>query len=185
MSNQQYTNDLSLLRPFNLEAAKNGELLTAVNNCYSFKFLTYCKSDNNIYCQLTDNSQDHVYLYTTNNLRMKPLAWVEGKHVYKGDVLYWKYKNYKFLAVDKIIEDNIIQGYTCDHDGEIIYGKEGDSGVTSGTLTWNKPKQKVKRKIWINVYPDGCFSYFSKDSADMNSPKPRIACVETEIEYEG
>lgn len=54
-------------------------------------------------------------------------------------------------------------------------------------LTWNKPKQKVKRKVWINVYPDVSeylSAYYSKEEADGMSAAGRIACVETEIEYE-
>lgn len=50
-----------------------------------------------------------------------------------------------------------------------------------------RPKKKIKKTItkWVNIYPDGCETYYyTKDRADMCSNPNRIACVELTGEYE-
>src|SRR5574343_516281 len=190
MNNTEYTNDLSLLRPFDLEAAKNGEYVCDANDCYTFKFLTYSKSSDLVYCQLLNHAQDHVHYNAFHMLRMKPLAWIEGKPVYKGDVLWYNGYNFSIevtgpnpyepkhglKGIVNFAEGNSPCGYTgC--------GKE-ETWAPFNSWTWNKPKQKVKRKIWINVYPDDYFTvYKDKYEADNMASINRLACVETEIEY--
>lgn len=48
----------------------------------------------------------------------------------------------------------------------------------------NTPPPKIKKKVWVNIYPDGwpCFAT-SRNKADKNAYKTRIACKEIEIEY--
>lgn len=55
-----------------------------------------------------------------------------------------------------------------------------------------KSKKKVKRKIWVNVYPINSWcsnslsfgAHSNKQLADNAAGRNRLACVETEIEYE-
>lgn len=189
MQTKEYQKDTSLLRPFDLEAAKNGELLICTHDFTGREYVA--GPDNSGRIIVKDNyGEFQLSQYYNDHYRMKPLAWCEGKPVYKGDVLYWNnYRGYKFVVGDGIIYDTIIKGLTYDVSGELLYGEEGNSGVTANDLTWSKPKQKVKRKVWINVYPeddtnDCCCAYWDKNAADRAAYHERIACVETEIEYE-
>lgn len=95
---QQMQNDYTLLRPFNLEAAKRGEPICCSKGM-SARFVAHEPSisdqadrvivvaDGNLvtYCE------DGVYIPGLNSeqdLRMAPLGWVEGKPVYQGDKLW-------------------------------------------------------------------------------------------------
>jgi hypothetical protein len=49
----------------------------------------------------------------------------------------------------------------------------------------SRPKKKVKKDIWINVFPNGkTASYESESDANALTSLSRIACVKTTIEYE-
>lgn len=79
--------DLSLLRPFDLEAAKRGEdfVFVECGELKARKFIAGPDSGGGIVVQdeLGAFVVSHAYPYN-----MAPLCWVEGKPVYKGDVLY-------------------------------------------------------------------------------------------------
>lgn len=174
MNNEQYINDLSLLRPFELEAAKNGaEVVSLFRIDDPGVFI--CEDTHGMICIKREDIGLSLWNKTdVGSLRMKPLTWIEGKPVYKGDVLYSKICP-EYLYITKSVE------------GDLLYTEENVTAAFCECikqLTWNKPKQKVKRKIWINVYPDGTSSFDSEYMADLNSYPSRIACVETEIEYE-
>ena len=188
--NEEYKKDYSLLRPFDLEKAKNGELVSDEIDTTIWSYVAGSDTGDN-YILLINNSEymangEFTYPCKSKNLRMKPLCWVEGKPVYKGDVLYWYgSRPFKFVVGNKIICEDILQGYSYDSNGNLVYGEYGNSGVSPSDLTWNKPKRKEKRTVWINVYPDDLHTiYSSKEEADVSAYSPRIACVETEIEYE-
>lgn len=184
VQNQQYTNDLSLLRPFNLEAAKSGEEICWYYLSDPVKFIGITSKGAIAY-----ESEDEIGFTSSDQFRMKPLCWVEGKPAYNGDVLYWNDSTgapgTTFNVVGPMVcEGKLICGDAHFKDGRVFLG-EGNSGVTPSELTWNKPKQKVKRKVWINVYPNEVYgnAHTSPEAAD-DLGRGRIACVETEIEYE-
>lgn len=185
----EYKKDYSKLRPFDLEAAKNGDLLCdslGDNEYVMFDFITrYSTGEVRLSVRHTVNGFEYHNTQPCN-VRMKPLAWVEGLPVYEGDELYWRGQYwYTFVVGNRVLEDGIIVGNTYSFDGEHLYGHGDNSGVRPCDLTWNKPKQKVKRKVWINVFQNGCtYSWDSKERADECNNTARIACVETEIEYE-
>jgi hypothetical protein len=120
--------DYSLLRPFNLEAAKAGEAI-----CY----------DNAIRCKyiagpdrvgsIAYEGYDGLLYTATYGFRMAPLAWCEGKPVYKGDVLYCPtvHKNYSKHVVSHVENDR-------------IYATDG-LWITAGHLTWTPPKGQARR----------------------------------------
>jgi len=46
-------------------------------------------------------------------------------------------------------------------------------------------KQRIKQKVWVNVYPDHCLgAYHEKRHADEMSAPHRIGCVQVEIDIE-
>lgn len=179
MESTEYKKDYSKLRPFDLEAANRGEEI-----CFVHRFIEDRKfiAEYNGKLIVADSCGIQISDIENNCYYMKPLAWVEGKPVYKGDVLYSTHSsNYKYI----VSKGN--EHYIHSESNETKANCESTSH-----LTWNKPKQKVKRKIWINVYPEledadehfiGSW-YSSKKGADCGASLNRIACAETEIEYE-
>lgn len=130
--------DYSMLRPFDLAAAKAGKQI-----CYFDGELAKQVMINEKEIAI-DFESEGICLFcgelSTKNLRMAPLFWLEDKPVYTGDVVYLQ---------------------KCDkRDGQarIIYSVVGlqvwfDSGTNvpdSSYITWKKPK--TKREGWINVY---------------------------------
>jgi hypothetical protein len=46
-------------------------------------------------------------------------------------------------------------------------------------------KQRIKQKVWVNVYPDHCLgAYHEKRQADEQAMPHRIGCVQVEIDCE-
>ena len=46
-------------------------------------------------------------------------------------------------------------------------------------------KQRIKQKLWVNVYPDHCLgAYHEKKHADEMAAPHRIGCVQVEIDIE-
>jgi len=172
-------NNDDLLRPFNLELAKQGEEICWSHLDCPVTFIGVSQAG-----KIAFESENELGFISSSSFRMKPLTWIDGIPVYKGDVLW--YRGQQFC-----IE---VQGYnpTCE-DGLIgIVVKSQTELISVGEQTsapfyqwqWDKPKQVVKRKVWINVYSDYFYSYFSKEEADTLAGKGRITCVEREIEYE-
>ena len=139
--------DLTLLRPFDLEKAMNGELLTDVFNETIYKYLGHSKRGKNVVIQVISSVYDivdtiiNINEYELTRLRMNPLGWVENKPVYPEDVLYWNNKTSrpgsKFIAKSTKY-DYGINGHSYCTNG-ISYEGE-NQWMTLGDLTWNKPK---------------------------------------------
>lgn len=166
----------NLLRPFDLEAAKRGEAVTFKTVPRVLHYVSGPDVGGTV-CVKDEGGQ--FGLYKHEYLRMAPLCWVEGKPVYKGDVLYDKETRipYKYIA------------HSIDS-----YGRLRSDGTTNGTLedpkylSWTPPK--VKREGWINIYKgNDTYEYVSgdihktKSLADMRlASKDRIACIHIEWE---
>ncbi len=181
--------NFNLLRPFNLELAKEGELLTSMNEANDYKMLDFSiRNSNNkveIDAQLVNAEDNFKYSnQDESSFRMKPLTWIDGKPVYKGDVLWYRGQQFciEVQGYNPTCEDGLI-GIVVKSQWELISVGE-QSWAPFYQWQWDKPKQVVKRKVWINVYSEYVYSYFSKEEADTLAGKKRIACVETKIEYE-
>ena len=152
------TRDYSLLHPFDLEKAKLGEAIcTTDGELRDFiaerekKLVTYNP-------KIGQFSVSH----TAENLYyMMPLAWVEGKPVYKGDVLYRKEDNSK----------TTILNYTS-HEISCL----------DDVFMWQKPK--TRRVGWINIYAQkgNVNIHHSKERADTCAGDTRLACIKIEWE---
>lgn len=191
VNTEEYQKDYSLLRPFDLEKAKNGELICWWEDGTKAEYIGECGMNNeNDICvkYLEDSSRGKVRknTYVMNEsyyFRMAPLAWVEGKPVYKGDVLYGKnFPEYRY-DVSHADDNNIFT----------IENETGSYCNAPENLTWNKPKQKKSKKVWGNIYPEtdviGQISYSgnwygSEHIAKLNSLLGCIGQVELEINWE-
>lgn len=139
-------NDYTLLRPFDLEAAKRGEAMVSNTNDLP-RF--YVAGPDEIGKVCFDVNSGILDLMHQSQLRMAPLAWVEGKPVYKGDVLY--YKDDGETSTADSIRSN----------GKLVV-RVPNMGLCSeetGTLTWTPPKpttKQVKLLAWRSIYGPFC-----------------------------
>ena len=177
--------DYSLLRPFDLEAAKAGAKVcwhedgeVAVDVMFVrdrvIPLFEMCFSEEQAAVFTHDDSRRY--------LRAAPLCWVEGKPVYPGDVL-WQ----TTLAGDVLKR----KAKQISADGSYLEFEETGSWAMDGSvskLSWAEPPPKpVKR--WINVYPgmyrDGgpCSTtmHSTKEAADDDLMHGSIACIEIEL----
>ena len=153
--------DYSLLRPFDLDAAKAGAKLFCINSKNGETECTFIQKAGDELCI-------HFEMYgfsihdETDSLRMAPLCWVEGKPVYPGDVL-------EHAKLGEVVAKS------RHASREMLVAEKFDS-LALGNLAWPRPKP-VKR--WINVYPDA--THDNRETADANAHATRIACIEIEL----
>lgn len=81
----------------------------------------------------------------------------------------------------------VVGTYKVDGDKEFLttWSAEGKlwSGRSSG-MDLIEVKPRIKREVWINVYPTRAYAHPSKEIADSAYfAKDRIACVPITIEY--
>lgn len=139
--------DYSLLRPFDPEAAKRGEFLTWRDGLGVLKYLgepvqgLQDEFGVDLILQWEDTDRaGKIGCYEHSVIRMAPLCWVEGKPVYKGDVLY---QNTPALTEARVVVSGNEDGIT------------DDQGRWNGRchLTWTPPK--MKREVNLLAYLTG------------------------------
>ena len=153
--------DYSLLRPFDLEAAKAGAKLFCINSKNGETECTFIQKAGDELCIHFERFGFSIH-DETDSLRMAPLCWVEGKPVYSGDVLEHA-KHGEVVAKSR-------------HASKGMLVVEKYDSLALGNLAWPRPKP-VKR--WINIYPANSFA--SQDSANEYAASSRIACIEIEL----
>ena len=155
--------DYSLLRPFDLEAAKAGVLLCDQSGS-TLAGLLCCTPDSSGYFRAwVDRIGGLVSSLPGKSIRLAPLCWVEGKPVYPGDMLEHA-KHGEVVAKSRHAASK----------GMLVVEKY--DSLALGNLAWPRPKP-VKR--WINVYPANSFE--SQDSANEYAASSRSACIEIEL----
>lgn len=167
--------DISKLRPFNPGAAQKGEPVCYDHGRDTIKYLSGPDHTGRIAYQGPDN---RIYVGPADEFRMAPLCWVDGKPVYKGDVLY---STGCFGGPHRI--DEIRNG----NGAWMVCSDPGEDGYLSiEGLTWTPPK--VKREGWVNIYSAGGHErapsalHKDKATADHEATEGRIACVRIEWE---
>ena len=184
--------DYSLLRPFDLEAAKNGALLTGgagtahfFDGTAAWKYIAGPDVEGNVLVEIICSGRFN--LFPAECFCMAPLCWVEGRPVYSGDVLYWDCGGAEFTVGSRMLFDGqMIEGVSVTTEG-FTHDIPG-TGVLHENLTWKKPKRTVKKAGWINIYPlswmDGRAGaiFQTKTEADSSARSGRIAC--TRVEWE-
>lgn len=164
-----------LLRPFDLGAARSGDLICWYIDGEVPEQVAISKHGSIavLWCGETTFFTWDAY-NTQRNFRMDPLAWVEGKPVYIGDVLYTNVQD-----IDP--HPNGIRVTGIYPNGLLIWESIGDNrksvdGYSMHLLTWSKPK--VKHEGWMNIYGYGCtVIHPTKAEADSNSTSDRIDCI--------
>lgn len=140
--------DFSLLRPFDLDAVKDGQQV-----CYEHGgdgVIKYLAGPDNT-CRIAYEGPDNrFYVGPVDAFRMAPLCWVRTsveddtlKPVYKGDVLWHKCGK----EVNKVIADSL-----GDYKTPSIFEKGSGIGWHIECLTFTPPK--VKRKVKMLGYKD-------------------------------
>lgn len=168
-----------LLRPFDLEAAKAGAKITDKTEI-EHTFAAEAGPDGDMAVR---DPQGNVFVMDLSEARMVPLAWVEGKPVYPGDVLY---------RPGIVTGPLVVAGCARSGDEDFLYfeGNGGSVFADNRNLTWTPPK--VKKEGWINVYSTSLASnarprfvgnvHPTKSCADFDAGEDRIACVRIEWE---
>lgn len=132
--------DFSLLHPFDLEAAKRGEEICWYETGDKLEYIgTSTSPVAGCFRWLEGVNKDTFETYPAGYIRMKPLCWVEGRPVYKGDVLWHRRRG-------QIVASHMID------DGEFLCEEGVDSGDRVENLTWTPPK--VKREVKLLAYLD-------------------------------
>lgn len=152
-------NDFSLLRPFDIAAAKDGEpVCWDTGDYFSGRYLA--GPDRSGEVAFEDNEGD-LYLRNASKYRMAPLCWIEGKPVYKGDVLYSKFFGGTFEATG------------LDHLQQIKAEKIGICAATCiDSCTWTPPK--VKREVKLLAYLDADQLFWLRETVQPKWPAVRV-----------
>ena len=170
-----------LLRPFDLEAAKAGAKITDKTEI-EHTFAAEAGADGDMAVR---DPQGNVFVMHLPEARMVPLAWVEGKPVYRDDVLYVKNHTGRTGSV-------VTAEFAENGDGYCRFRTYNGAVplILLSELTWNPPK--VKKEGWINLYPangasqgapicGGCV-HATKEKADRDASLDRTACIHIEWE---
>lgn len=168
---QEYEKDYSLLRPFDLEAAKRGEAIidTDGDEC------NYIAGPHKETAEIVVEFPCDLGFMTcmAQNLRMAPLAWVEGKPVYKGDGLFHD------CGPCVVIGGPIRE----DHDLRIKVDRMGfESDAQIPYLTWTHPK--VKREIKLLAHLDADQLFWLREGAQPKWPAVRVPSEDKTVEVE-
>lgn len=143
--------DYTLLRPFDMDAAKRGEAICFYDGLV-LQDVTITKLGS-ICGRWSGDSAESIWSGAEiADFRMAPLCWVEGKPVYSGDVLYRPAKGTQGFVADRIYRGG-------NGDVYLIYENEGASWLEGpewtrleemwNSVTWTPPK--VKREGFVCI----------------------------------
>ena len=129
--------DYSLLRPFDLEAAKSEYGIIDTD----WDAVRYIGASSKFDEVCVEQTNGDLLIGVSSDFRMAPLCWVEGKPVYKGDVLYGVGEKKPLTAE--------LDGLHWNHDESQLVEWRYASG---GGYTWAPPK--VKREVKLLAFID-------------------------------
>lgn len=140
--------DCRLLREFNLEQAKEGDEILCVITNKTVKYLSCSTDGHTVFIEWSVGGTIFSVLVPASGLRMKPLTWIEGKPVYKGDVLYEKsqYSDGEPLIVRSVFKP-------LSNKSALQFKSLAWAGDEE--LTWTKPKEKHIHQELIDAYKAG------------------------------
>jgi hypothetical protein len=149
------TKDYSLLRAFNLVLAQAGDEIVFFTDYLppmDVVFKGYTSDLKMVFIEYSYIGGINGKSYYTSELKMKPLTWVEGKPVYKGDVLY-----YISLYDNKVYSH---KAFSCSNDG--LWDEVEVNFISTNALTWDKPKEKHIHQELMDAHKAGakiqCFN---------------------------
>lgn len=172
--------DYSLLRPFDLDAAKRGEPICFKDDGQLATFLGESDQVENDICLRWEETFGSVEsgkcaMLGRNLISMAPLCWVEGKPVYKGDVLYSKFFQGMPECADGIFE---VTGF---EDGQFRAGKLSDEHATK---VWSCSWPKVEREVKLLAYLTGENLVWKRCGAEVPDFYIRVPSEDKVIEIE-
>jgi len=144
------------MKPFDEAAAKRGEPVCYRNGCK----ITYIRGPD-ICGDVCVDEDGRMILLSYRTLFMAPLAVVEGKEVYPGDVLYGSTSGAKcFVGADNF---NFA-------DGRVF----SISDITEGFvgLSWSPPPKLERR--WLALYNDGAIRAYTTSPLSWRGPGHQI-----------
>lgn len=144
--------DYSLLRPFDLEKAKAGEAIAQCGgNTAEIRWIARSGNNKmNIVEYRTVASGNVVSYMSDEHLYMSPLAWVEGKPVYKGDLLH------------SDIGPRIIVGFDGKHLRGVVEENAPWGLFSPENLTWTPPKKTREVKLLGYLTGDGLLMHVTE-----------------------
>ena len=79
-----------------------------------------------------------------------------------------------------------IHGAFKDHDEwrTCTWQENGVNFILEGPFDLVEVKPRIKRTVWVNVFPDAMTMYPDKEKADHYAGSARTACVKVEIDVE-
>lgn len=173
--------DYSLLRLFDMDAAMAGAPLAWGRTALKCRFLGESKNTPNFDNRGAQFCIEHegglAYSYA-DDLFMAPLCWVEGRPVYRGDVLY-----HPRHGEGKVIEDRRYCGGAA-----IKYEAAGtavaiDAPYFYDGLTWTPPKT-VTRQVKLLAYLDADQLFWLRETAHPKWPATRVPFEDRTVEIE-
>lgn len=135
---RQQEKDYSLLRPFDLEAAMEGE---AIHDLFGGR--VHFMDGPDAGGKFAVRVDGHFAAVLGDQLRMAPLAWVEGKPVYPGETNLWHKSMGQKVTVCSAVDTLHV---LCDFEIDRI------AAASIEALTWTPPK--VKRNIKLVAFID-------------------------------
>ena len=155
--------DLNLLRPLTLDDIKPGTIVTWVVGDKEVDWGEIVYGPTEKRQEFVANwKEDGLTVHSVTSADMKkvrltPLAWVEDKPVYPGDVLYGKWPDAEKGGY--VVGDTLARGRFLTDDKGIALTDNVER------LTWTPPK--TKHRVWMNLYPDGsCGVYSTEEHAN-------------------
>lgn len=150
--------DYSLLRPFDLEAAKAGALLLLCLNDDGDGPLRYVGNSTDgkrLTCLewMGGVNKGTFEIYHPSTIRMAPLCWVEGRPVYPGDVLY------QDPYYGEVLKRTALDLSKC---GRYLRFEESGSWAIDGhvsKLMWEEPSQSKQQEDEEAAAPTYSYSH--------------------------
>ncbi len=161
--------DYSLLRPFDLEAAKLGEaMIDADGDAVEY---VAGPGDGGDMCVAVNGN---YMLARVGDLRMAPLAWVEGKPVYKGDRPWNKIDGKQYTVTRFCKSTEVLQ--------TVEERSDGVRAICIEDATWTPPK--VKRTVKMLAWFDGAALMWRSEEVQLPPRWIRAPSEDKEIEIE-
>lgn len=177
----------NLLRPLNLNELVVGMQILFVSNQQDrreqLETVVALANEQNYF--VTQGKTGTYYIVPVACYYHNPLAWVEDKPVYKGDVLWYIRGKWSMSITGynhRVSGQNGFEGIVF--KGDDIYNVKGDANwAPFSNWTWDAPKEK--KQAWINIYKDPTSIMCRYDTyvdAQQHSNKNTIDTIQIEWE---
>lgn len=133
-------NDYALLRPFDPDLAVKGEAICNRIGTSIHSLISKIPDRYGYWPVWVDRRGGILNVMSDVAMRMAPLFWVEGKPVYKGDVLY-------SLVGELLGQTRTVTGVYGDNIVSTV--ERGERTCLISDLTWEQPKKRYRRYIYM------------------------------------